>query len=196
MTAILQALLAWLPLLLSGDLKAPSFPDNPMVATPILLLLICATTSVLLVRRLRQRRHITGLSEPNTLHAKLNSGWKASGLRCSSKLTREHCLNKETPGRCPRLGLKLAVTMLFGIPCVLFLNGHFGHILASIGGHRAIERLPQNTRLIRQACKRCSKYTGRLHSPPKGSPAAILTLCSWIMCLLKATESLLLVREA
>lgn len=147
MLAILQALLAWLRLSLSGtsSLKAPTFPVDRMVAIPVLVLLICATASLLLVLRSRQRHQITEQSGPNTLWTKSHSGWKASDSQFSRKLASEHYLNKQPSEKSRRLGLKLAVTMLLAIPCVLLFCGHFGHVFASLNRYRAIERSPERT---------------------------------------------------
>lgn len=145
MSAILQAVLAWLCLSLSGidSLKAPTAPEDQMVAIPVLVLLICATVSLLLVLRSRQRRRITEQSNPNTLWTKSHSGWNSSDSQFSCKLTSEHYLHKQASEKSRRLGLTLAVTMLLAIPCVLLFCGHFGHVLASLAGSRASERSPE-----------------------------------------------------
>lgn len=138
MIAIWQALLVWLCLSLSGaaSLNAPNVPEDQMVVIPVLLLLICATASLLLALRSRRKRQITEQFGPNTLRTPYK-GFEVSGLHLSSKLANEHCLKKQPLGDSRSLGLKFAATMLLAIPCVLLLSGHFGHVLASLTGSRA-----------------------------------------------------------
>lgn len=150
MVAISRASLAWLPPPLTefGGLKTPSLPEDQIVVLPLLILFICVTGSITLVLRSRQRRHTTGASTVNTLRAELRSSCKAQGRRYSTKVNSHidpHCLVRPPATKTNRLGLRLAMTMLLAIPCVLLFLWHVRLVLATHDGYRAIERSPGQT---------------------------------------------------
>lgn len=108
---------------------------------PVLILLVCATASLLLMLWSRQGRRIVQ-SAPNLLRTWRYSGWKVSSLHIASKLTSEHSSYKQRSGKSKRLDLKRVVTMLLTVICALLFWRQ--SVLASIlNQHRAIEHSPE-----------------------------------------------------